>query len=171
MMLRQAGLLVMINLGVLSDAPPVDLQPPIPERIHLRWAFQRDAGVPWHGNSLTLRQRPPHEPPQDDRAEHGQSIAASQDAPQHVGAHHEPSADRPLPRLLHPEPDDTDLRRGPRTIAQGRGAYTAVKTRRAVDLTVIDESPAARTERPVPQQSVGWVRRNKGIVFYARASG
>lgn len=54
----QTNRLVMTGLGILNDAPAVDLQPPLPDGVHLRWAFQREVGFPWHGYYLFRR---PHE--------------------------------------------------------------------------------------------------------------
>ena len=51
----QTDRLVMIGLGVLNDIPPVSLQPPLSNGIHLRWSFQREVGFPWHGYYLFHR--------------------------------------------------------------------------------------------------------------------
>src|SRR5687768_2891881 len=48
----------MIALGVQNDAPPIPLQPALPDGIHLRWAFPRARGFPWYGYYLFRR---PHE--------------------------------------------------------------------------------------------------------------
>ncbi len=42
-------------LGVLGDAPPHRLQEPLEDGVHLRWAFERDLGFPWHGFYLFRR--------------------------------------------------------------------------------------------------------------------
>lgn len=81
---------------------------------------------------------PSQEPPTDDHPEHGHSHAASQYEPRHGGSHHEPGGDMPSDEFLHPKPDYSYLRRGPRVIAQAPSAYTTAKARSAVDLTVID---------------------------------
>jgi hypothetical protein len=47
--------LVMSGLSVIADAPPNSLQPPLPDGIHLRWAFARAAGFPWAGYYLFRR--------------------------------------------------------------------------------------------------------------------
>ena len=45
----QTDRLVMISQGILNDIPPIELQPQLPDGIHLRWSFQREAAFPWHG--------------------------------------------------------------------------------------------------------------------------
>jgi hypothetical protein len=45
----------MVGLGIRSDSPPNPLQPPLVDGIHLRWAFKRDLGFPWHGSYLFRR--------------------------------------------------------------------------------------------------------------------
>lgn len=45
----------MMGLGVLGDAPPNAIQPPLRNGIHLRWAFSRTRGSPWHGFYLYRR--------------------------------------------------------------------------------------------------------------------
>jgi hypothetical protein len=57
-MALQTSDLVMVALGVDGDAPPLALQPPLVDGIHLRWAFQRAHGFPWYGYYLFRR---PHE--------------------------------------------------------------------------------------------------------------
>ncbi len=59
-MALQTDRLVMIGLGVTGDAQrrPLAEQPPLPDGIHLRWAFSREAAFPWHGYYLFRR---PHE--------------------------------------------------------------------------------------------------------------
>src|ERR1044071_5964891 len=53
----------MLRLGVVGDQRPMpDLQPKLPEGIHLRWGFKRDPqpaldrGFPWYGFYLFRRQ-------------------------------------------------------------------------------------------------------------------
>lgn len=55
----QSNDLVMVALGVLNDTPSVSQQPALVDGIHLRWAFPRHKGFPWHGYYLFRRQ---HEP-------------------------------------------------------------------------------------------------------------
>jgi hypothetical protein len=45
----------MVGLGVLKDNPPNDIQPELIKGIHLRWAFNREAGFPLHGFYLFRR--------------------------------------------------------------------------------------------------------------------
>jgi hypothetical protein len=47
--------LVMVALGVKDDAPVSELQPPLPDGIHLRWAFRPERGFPWFGYHLFRR--------------------------------------------------------------------------------------------------------------------
>lgn len=47
--------LVLVGLGVESDVPAVDVQPPLPDGVHLRWAFAREQGLPWSGYHLYRR--------------------------------------------------------------------------------------------------------------------
>jgi hypothetical protein len=47
--------LVVIGLGVQADAPAVDIQPPLPDGVHLRWGFRRELGFPWSGYYLFRR--------------------------------------------------------------------------------------------------------------------
>lgn len=54
----QTNRLVMIGLGIQGDSPPIELQPRLPDGVHLRWAFRREAGFPWHGYYLFRR---PHD--------------------------------------------------------------------------------------------------------------
>src|SRR3954471_17389070 len=54
----QTSDLVMVALGVRGDAPPLALQPPLVDAIHLRWSFRRELGFPWYGFYLFRR---PHE--------------------------------------------------------------------------------------------------------------
>lgn len=44
-----------VALGVDGDTPPNDLQPPLVDGIHLRWAFPTEVGFPWHGYYLFRR--------------------------------------------------------------------------------------------------------------------
>src|SRR6185295_12870533 len=45
----------MAALGVHCDDPPDSTQPPLDDGVHLRWAFVRDLGFPWHGFHLFRR--------------------------------------------------------------------------------------------------------------------
>lgn len=54
----QTSDLVMVALGVNGDVPPISLQPPLVDGIHLRWAFPRARAFPWYGYYLFRR---PHE--------------------------------------------------------------------------------------------------------------
>ena len=47
--------LAMVGLGIESDQPPNQLQPPLKDGIHLRWAFGSGRGFPWHGYYLLRR--------------------------------------------------------------------------------------------------------------------
>ncbi len=59
-MTLQTDALTMIGLGVLGDTPPNSIQPPLVDGIHLRWAFRREVGFPWHGYYLFRREHRPH---------------------------------------------------------------------------------------------------------------
>jgi hypothetical protein len=54
-MALQSRELAMAGLSVLKDVPPHALQPKLPDGIHLRWAFERSRGFPWHGYYLFRR--------------------------------------------------------------------------------------------------------------------
>lgn len=55
----QSNDLVMVALGVRRDVPPIpEQQPALVDGIHLRWAFPRAKGFPWHGYYIFRR---PHE--------------------------------------------------------------------------------------------------------------
>ena len=54
-MALQSRDLAMIGLGVVADAPPNAIQPQLADGIHLRWAFARGRGFPWHGFHLYRR--------------------------------------------------------------------------------------------------------------------
>ena len=54
-MALQTRNLWMASLGVLDDDPVNDLQPALGDGIHLRWAFARELGFPWHGYYLFRR--------------------------------------------------------------------------------------------------------------------
>src|SRR6266567_4645644 len=54
-MALQTQNLVMVGLGILKDTPPNPVQPPLKDGIHLRWAFRRQLGFPWHGFYLFRR--------------------------------------------------------------------------------------------------------------------
>ena len=45
----------MIGRGILGDTPPNSIQPPLVDGVHLRWAFKRELGFPWHGFYLFRR--------------------------------------------------------------------------------------------------------------------
>jgi hypothetical protein len=45
----------MLALGIIGDSPPSSLQPPLPDGIHLRWAFDPVRGFPWFGYFLFRR--------------------------------------------------------------------------------------------------------------------
>ena len=49
----------MASLGVLDDDPINELQPALADGIHLRWAFARQIGFPWHGYYLFRRRARP----------------------------------------------------------------------------------------------------------------
>lgn len=57
-MALQTSDLVMIALSMDGDAPPLALQPPLVDGIHLCWAFPKANGCPWYGYYLFRR---PHE--------------------------------------------------------------------------------------------------------------
>lgn len=46
----------MLTLGIEGDAPPNALQPPLPDGMHLRWAFDPTRGFPWFGYYLFRRE-------------------------------------------------------------------------------------------------------------------
>jgi Common central domain of tyrosinase len=80
----------------------------------------------------------PQEPPHHDHHDHNHSQNPSQHEGQHGESHHGEGTEAPSHEFLHPKPDYSYLLRGPRVIAQAPGAYTTVKARSAVDLTLID---------------------------------
>ena len=45
----------MLSLGLEGDSPPNNLQPPLPDGMHLRWAFEPARGFPWYGYYLFRR--------------------------------------------------------------------------------------------------------------------
>lgn len=47
--------LVMMGQGIKDDVPPVTIQPPLLDGVHLRWAFRREIGFPWWGYFLFRR--------------------------------------------------------------------------------------------------------------------
>ncbi len=49
----------MVGLGSAKDVPPNSEQPPLIDGIHLRWAFKRELGFPWHGFYLFRRVHDP----------------------------------------------------------------------------------------------------------------
>jgi hypothetical protein len=52
----------MVGLGSAKDTPPNSEQPPLIDGIHLRWAFKRELGFPWHGFYLFRRVHDPGTP-------------------------------------------------------------------------------------------------------------
>jgi hypothetical protein len=52
----------MVGLGSAHDVPPNSEQPPLIDGIHLRWAFKRELGFPWHGFYLFRRAHDPGTP-------------------------------------------------------------------------------------------------------------
>jgi hypothetical protein len=58
----QSQNLIMAGLGVQGDVPPNPEQPPLRNGIHLRWAFRRELGFPWHGFFLYRRRHRPGDP-------------------------------------------------------------------------------------------------------------
>ena len=58
-MALQTRNLAMVGLGVQGDSPPNELQPPLKDGVHLRWAFKRELGFPWHGYYLFRRNHRP----------------------------------------------------------------------------------------------------------------
>lgn len=54
-MALQSSNLRMVSLSSVGDAPPTNLQPPLKDGIHLRWAFDPPFGFPWHGYYLFRR--------------------------------------------------------------------------------------------------------------------
>ncbi len=57
-MALQTPNVVMIGLGSDGDRPANQIQPPLVDGIHLRWAFKRQLGFPWYGFYLYRR---PHQ--------------------------------------------------------------------------------------------------------------
>jgi len=49
----------MVGLGSAKDTPPNSEQPQLIDGIHLRWAFKRELGFPWHGFYLFRRVHDP----------------------------------------------------------------------------------------------------------------
>ncbi|MGH8067487.1 MAG: hypothetical protein ACRERE_20085 [Candidatus Entotheonellia bacterium] len=49
--------LIMVGLSVRGDRPPIRLQPPLVDGIHLRWSCRRGFGFPWYGFYLFRRHR------------------------------------------------------------------------------------------------------------------
>ncbi len=45
----------MVGIGSANDVPPNSEQPRLGDGIHLRWAFKRELGFPWHGFYLFRR--------------------------------------------------------------------------------------------------------------------
>jgi hypothetical protein len=52
----QSDRLAMAGLGVLGDAPPDQVQPMLPDGVHLRWARRQDLGFPPYGYFLFCRE-------------------------------------------------------------------------------------------------------------------
>ena len=47
--------LVMLGIGISQETPLDDNQPRLVDGIHLRWAFKKERGFPWHGFHLFRR--------------------------------------------------------------------------------------------------------------------
>lgn len=58
----QSGDLVLVGLGVVNGQPPNAIQPKLAEGIHLRFAFARGRGFPWHGYYVFRRPHQQSEP-------------------------------------------------------------------------------------------------------------
>jgi hypothetical protein len=58
-MALQTSNLTLVGLGSAKDVPPNAEQPPLIDGIHLRWAFKRELGFPWHGFYLFRRVHDP----------------------------------------------------------------------------------------------------------------
>src|SRR5262245_16962978 len=58
-MALQTSNLTLVGLGCSKDAPPNSVQPTLIDGIHLRWAFKRELGFPWHGFYLFRRAHDP----------------------------------------------------------------------------------------------------------------
>lgn len=58
-MALQTSNLTIAGLGSAKDTPPNSEQPPLSDGIHLRWAFKRELGFPWHGFYLFRRVHDP----------------------------------------------------------------------------------------------------------------
>ena len=54
-MTLQGNQFVAVGLGIRANIPPNNLQPHLPDGIHLRWAFDRSLGFPWFGCTLLRR--------------------------------------------------------------------------------------------------------------------
>jgi hypothetical protein len=58
-MALQTSNLTLVGHGSAKDVPPNSEQPPLVDGIHLRWAFKRELGFPWHGFYLFRRVHDP----------------------------------------------------------------------------------------------------------------
>jgi hypothetical protein len=58
-MALQTQNLTIVGLGSAKDTSPNSEQPPLIDGIHLRWAFKRELGFPWHGFYLFRRVHDP----------------------------------------------------------------------------------------------------------------
>jgi hypothetical protein len=58
-MALQTSNLTLVGHGSAKDVPPNSEQPPLFDGIHLRWAFKRELGFPWHGFYLFRRVHDP----------------------------------------------------------------------------------------------------------------
>ncbi len=58
-MALQTSNLIMVGLGIQGDSPPNGMQSPLKDGVHLRWAFKRELGFPWHGYYLFRRNHRP----------------------------------------------------------------------------------------------------------------
>ncbi|HET8914006.1 MAG TPA: hypothetical protein VFN23_21210, partial [Ktedonobacteraceae bacterium] len=54
-MALQTPNLTMVGLGIAQDRPPNNIQPPLVDGVHLRWAFPSERGFPWYGFYLYRR--------------------------------------------------------------------------------------------------------------------
>ena len=55
---KEGASLGLLSLSIIGDIPPLTDQPTLPNGIHLRWAFDRNAGFPWYGFYLFRRPTP-----------------------------------------------------------------------------------------------------------------
>lgn len=80
----------MVGLGCANDVPPNSEQPPLTDGIHLRWAFKRELGFPWHGFYLFRRAHDPGTP----------SWLSQHTGQLHAGPWSSNSLDTPLGRVV-----------------------------------------------------------------------